>query len=799
MPIRGLVQAAEFDDSTAEYWARQIRIGISVAAGVTLLACLRVTADWGLGGQWRLLPACCAVIAQVAAVFLPWSRLVRRPGLRRWLVAWWVAELPLLFVFSALDPDGLMLYLSGVALILVTSAALYGPAVVVSLGVCSVIGYVILLPSLTAGNAVSVISLVAVMSCQVVLNSINARSRRRLDFRRKAAEHRTEMLLEAASDAVFAIDIRGAVRYASPSAQRLLGLTGAEISGMAMVGLAHPEELAGLRAWLGSLFAVPGGIERTEARLRRPDGSWVHLDVIGTNRVDDPALRAAVISLRDIGRRKELEEQLSRQAFTDSLTGLPNRALFRDRLEQAVARRTGAAVTVLLIDLDDFKLINDNLGHSAGDQLLATLAGRLREEMRPGDTLARLGGDEFAILVEDLTPADAEALAERLLAAGREQVRLDSRDVTCSLSIGIATGDVPAEQLLRDADLAMYAAKRAGRNAYAVFCPSMSRSVLEEAQQRVDMERGLEQGQFVLLYQPVVDMTTQRLTGVEALVRWRHPEDGLRTPYQFIATAEANGLIVPLGRWVLREACAQLARWRRETPAAAALKINVNLSARQFQYAGLVADVAAAIDDAGIPAGALTLEITESMLMEDVTGAIETLGALRALGVRLAIDDFGTGYSSLNYLKQLPVDIIKIDKTFVDQVDTDADDVALVYAVVGLGQALRMQTVAEGIETDGQWRMLRQIGCDQGQGYLFGRPGDSASVLGLLARDAAAIGDAGVIEGAAGAFGQAAISGPGAEVGRAVSSGAAVDGAAGPVAAGELEQAAVAMAVAVER
>jgi EAL domain-containing protein (putative c-di-GMP-specific phosphodiesterase class I) len=285
----------------------------------------------------------------------------------------------------------------------------------------------------------------------------------------------------------------------------------------------------------------------------------------------------------------------------------------------------------------------------------------------------------------------------------------------------------------------MYAAKRSGRNAYAVFSPSMSRSVLEEAQQRVDMERGLEQDQFIVLYQPVVDMATQRMTGVEALVRWQHPEDGLLSPYHFIATAEANGLIVPLGRWVLREACAQLARWRRETPAAAGLKVNVNLSARQFQYPGLVADVAAAIADAGIPAASLTLEITESMLMEDVTGAIETLGALRALGVRLAIDDFGTGYSSLNYLKQLPVDIIKIDKTFVDQVDTDADDVALVDAVVGLGQALRLQTVAEGIETDGQWTMLRQIGCDLGQGYLFGRPGDAASVTALLEREPAVL------------------------------------------------------------
>jgi diguanylate cyclase (GGDEF)-like protein/PAS domain S-box-containing protein len=729
------VQSAEFDDHTAEYWARQIRIGSAIAAGVSLLGCVRVAVDWGPGTRWLIPLVACAILGQVGAVFLPWSRLVRSARFRRGLVSWWFLELPLLFLFSYVDEDGLIIYLPGVALILVAAASLYGPPVVVGLGALSLAGYLALLPAVTSTSAVSVVSLAAILSCLVALNSIHAHSRRQLDVRRKAAEHRTEMLLEAASDAVFAIDAEGVVRYASPSAQRILGLRTDQLSGTAVVALAHPEELDGLKQWLAGLWRTPGESSRTEARIRRPDGGWMHLDVIGTNRVDDPALRAAVISLRDIGRRKELEDELSKQAFTDSLTGLPNRALFRDRLEQAVARRRAdGTVTVLLIDLDDFKLVNDNLGHSAGDELLATLAGRLRAETRPGDTLARLGGDEFAILIEDLDLDGAAALAERLLAAGREQVRLDSRDVSCSLSIGIAGGDMPAEQLLRNADLAMYAAKRAGRNAYELFCPSMSRSVLEEAQQRVDMERGLEQKQFVVLYQPVVDMETERLTGVEALVRWRHPEDGLLSPNQFIANAEANGLIVPLGRWVLREACEQLARWRRETPAAAALVMNVNLSARQFQYEGLVDDVAAALADAGIPAASLTLEITESMLMVDIAGAIETLGALRRLGVRLAIDDFGTGYSSLNYLKQLPVDIIKIDRTFVEQVDTDAEDVALIDAVVGLGQALRLQTVAEGIETDGQWAMLRQIGCDQGQGFLFGRPGDADSVTGLLAR-----------------------------------------------------------------
>jgi diguanylate cyclase (GGDEF)-like protein len=392
-----------------------------------------------------------------------------------------------------------------------------------------------------------------------------------------------------------------------------------------------------------------------------------------------------------------------------------------------VAGGDGRPVTLLLLDLDDFKLVNDNLGHSAGDELLTTIAERLRAQVRPSDMLARLGGDEFAILLEDLAPDDAAALATRLLAVVREPIRLASREAMCTLSLGIATatgGDgITAEQLLGNADLAMYAAKRAGRNTYQIFDPTMTMTVLEEAQQRADLEHALEHGEFLVLYQPVVEMHTQRLTGVEALVRWQHPRDGLLGPYHFIANAEANGLIVPLGRWVLRQATQQLARWRAESPEAAAdLKVNVNLSARQFQYAGLVDDVRAAIADAGIDPASLTLEITESMLMADIESAKETLHALRRLGVRLAIDDFGTGYSSLSYLKQLPVDIIKIDKTFVDQVDIDADDVALVDAVVGLGQALKMQTVAEGIETDGQWAMLRRIGIDHGQGYLFGRP-----------------------------------------------------------------------------
>jgi diguanylate cyclase (GGDEF)-like protein/PAS domain S-box-containing protein len=721
-------QQTEMDDHTAEYWARQLRIGTWVAVVVTSIGGIRIVLNWPADQGWWLAPVVAAVLAQLATVRLPWARIARRPAARKWLLLWWFGELPVLLLFGLTDPRGLMIYLPGAVLLLLTAAALWSPLIVVVLGVCSVLGYGVLLPVQASTDVVTTIVLVAIMICVVALTAVNSQSRRRLDHRRHSAEMRTAMLLEASADAVLAISEDGHVRFVSASVQQLLGYPREQLLGTRISQYTDPDQLDEARAWMRAVWNAPASeTMRTEARLRGADGAWVYVDVIGMSLKDDAELPGVVVSLRDIGARRQLEAELQRQAFTDPLTGMPNRALFIQQVAEAVAASDRSPVTLLLLDLDDFKLVNDNLGHSAGDELLTTIADRLRAQVRPGDMLARLGGDEFAILMEDLDPADAAALAARLLAVVREPIRLASRDVVCTLSLGIATatgGDgVTAEQLLGNADLAMYAAKRAGRNVYQIFEPTMTMSVLEEAQQRADLEHALEHEEFVVHYQPVVEMHTQRLTGVEALVRWQHPRDGLLGPYHFIANAEANGLIVPLGRWVLRQATQQLARWRAESPeAASGLRMNVNLSARQFQYAGLVDDVRAAIADAGIDPASLTLEITESMLMADIESAKVTLHRLRRLGVRLAIDDFGTGYSSLSYLKQLPVDIIKIDKTFVDQVDIDADDVALVDAVVGLGQALKMQTVAEGIETDGQWAMLRRIGIDHGQGYLFGRP-----------------------------------------------------------------------------
>ncbi|GIF18006.1 diguanylate cyclase (GGDEF)-like protein/PAS domain S-box-containing protein [Actinoplanes tereljensis] len=725
------------DDHTADYWARQIRIGAVIAAVVTAIGAMRIAMSWSGASRWWLIPVLLAVAAQAVLIRLPWNRLVRRDGFRRQLLLWWFAELPVLLLFGFADPGGAFLYLPAAVLLLMSAAALWAPRTVVLFGAASGLGYLVLLPVKAHTGVALTFVVVAMYGCVTALTAINSQSRRRLDGRRRLAEQRAETLLEASADTVLAVGRDSTVKYVSASIEQLLGLRADDLRGSQLTRVMHADRLGELNDFMNRMLALPIGQSlRVESRLHNTAGEWVYVDVMGTNWINSPELQAIVVSLRDISARRELEMQLHRQAFTDSLTGMPNRAKFRQTLEEAVESGGPEPVTVLLLDLDDFKLVNDNLGHSAGDELLSTIAERLRSVVRPADMLARLGGDEFAILLRDLDPTDASGLAERLLAIAREPIRLASRDISCSLSIGLAVstgGEIGAEQLLGNADLAMYAAKRAGRNGYAIFDPTMTLSVLEEAQQRADIEHALEHDEFRVLYQPVVDMTTQQLIAVEALVRWQHPRDGLLGPYHFIASAEANGLIVPLGRWVLRQACAQLARWRAESPAAAGLHVNVNLSARQFQYAGLVEDVAEALADAGLDAASLTLEITESMLMADIETAKETLYALRGLGVRLAIDDFGTGYSSLSYLKQLPVDVIKIDKTFVDEVHIDEDDVALVDAVAGLGQALKMKTVAEGIETDAQWDTLRKIGIDHGQGYLFGRPAEQERILEMLA------------------------------------------------------------------
>ncbi|MFI1996960.1 putative bifunctional diguanylate cyclase/phosphodiesterase [Actinoplanes sp. NPDC020271] len=723
--------APRIDDLEADFWTRQIRLGAVIATVVTLLGVAEVLVNWAPGQRWWAVPMAAAAGTQALVGALPWRRWIHHRRVRLWLVLWWVLEIPVLVAFALNDPTGLVLYLPCAMLIVVMAAALYSATVVVGLGTLVLAGFLMLL---TDATTVLVVGMTAVLVSVVTVSAIMAHNRRRLDNRRRAAERRTEALLQNSPEMVICLGRDGDVRYASPSMQTVLGHPAAAVNGAMLGALVHPRDLDRIRDWITALrSSAPATTAEAEARLRRADGSWVVVDIIGTNCLYDADLQALVISMRDIATRKALEEQLSRQAFTDPLTGLSNRALFGDRLQHATARR-GAQVTVVLVDLDNFKDVNDNLGHSAGDDLLTTIAGRLRDTVGPADTLARLGGDEFAVLIEDLDGRDPGTFAEQLLQQIRRTIRLASRDLHCTASIGVAAGDagdLTGEELLRNADLAMYAAKRQGRNAYALFEPAMYASVIHEAQQRLEIEHALAGEQFVVHYQPVVDLRTERLIGVEALVRWQHPVRGLLGPQEFIDNTEASGLIVPLGRWVLQQACRQLARWQ-QMPGWHQLTMNVNLSARQFQYPGLVADVREVIEEAGIEARCLTLELTESILLEDVDAAVETLRTLRELGVHLAIDDFGTGYSSLNYLKLLPVDILKIDRAFISHVATDADDRALVDAVVTMARALRLRTVAEGIETDDQREMLRRLGCDHGQGFLFGRPVEPASIVATL-------------------------------------------------------------------
>ncbi len=436
-------------------------------------------------------------------------------------------------------------------------------------------------------------------------------------------------------------------------------------------------------------------------------------------------------------------DELVHQAFHDALTGLPNRALFRDRTQQALARAhngrkpSAGRVAVLFADLDDFKSINDSLGHGAGDELLKEVSARLTATLRTEDTIARLGGDEFAILLEDLPDAKAaEITAGRLLAALQAPIAVhtsEGGDVVARASIGVALSTGPddtAEDLLRDADAAMYAAKNGGRNRHRVFQPDMHLRALERFALEGELRRAIEREELTLDYQPVLELRTRRVVAVEALVRWRHPERGLVPPNDFIPTAEETGLIVPLGRWVLNRACRAAKGLQGHPGVADGLVMSVNLSPRQFHDPNLVADVARAIEDAGIDARTLVLEITESMLTTELDQTAETLGRLKALGVRLAIDDFGTGYSALSYLRRFPIDILKLDRELIGA--GTGPDAKLTKAIVGLGRSLDMATVAEGIERPEQEEELRELGCELGQGFLFARPMGEAELIRTL-------------------------------------------------------------------
>ncbi|MHB8577167.1 MAG: EAL domain-containing protein [Dehalococcoidia bacterium] len=452
----------------------------------------------------------------------------------------------------------------------------------------------------------------------------------------------------------------------------------------------------------------------------------------------------AVVAMHDITERKQAEAQLAHQAFHDSLTGLPNRALLLDRLEHALtrARRAAGALTVLFIDLDQFKTINDTRGHAAGDALLQGMAQRLLTAVRAEDTVARLGGDEFVVLLEDIgTVSEATLLAQRLLAALQQPMALALHELTLSASLGMvfSTGvDIDAGELLRRADVAMRQAKAAGRGGIAVFDPGMDAAMVAAWELELALQQALARQELRVYYQPVVDLATEGIVGVEALVRWQHPEHGLVSPATFIPLAEANGQILEIGAWVCREACRQARVWQALLPAGRPLQVNVNLSAREFQCPTLVEDVAAILRETGLPPSSLCLEVTETAVMQDIGAAVRTLRALKALGLRVALDDFGTGYSSLSYLQQFPHDTLKLDRSFVQRLPGDADTRVIVQSITALAHALGMQVTAEGMETREELAQVRAMGCDTAQGYWFCRPLPALELTALLVSGAPA-------------------------------------------------------------
>jgi diguanylate cyclase (GGDEF)-like protein/PAS domain S-box-containing protein len=551
--------------------------------------------------------------------------------------------------------------------------------------------------------------------------------------RRQTAHFRS--IVTASTDLVLVFGA-GGCRYASESVAQMIGRQDRELLGEQFADFVHPDDLALLHA-----AYTHGEPAELVFRLVNCFGEWRHLEAHVTDLRSDRQIRGVVFNARDISERVRLEEQLTRQAFHDGLTGMANRALFRDRLDHALARsaRSLGVLAVLLVDLDGFKQVNDSLGHDAGDQLLKVVAERFELELRPSDTLARLGGDEFAVLIDGAHESQASAVARRLLSALAEPVWIAGRELSVGASIGVALhpgGAAQSEDLLRHADVAMYAAKEAGRGRFELFHYDMARELGELLGLEHELRLGLQRGEFVLHYQPEVDLENGKIVGVEALVRWNSPRRGLVPPDRFIRVAEATGLILGLGEFVLREACTQTAQWRREGLLPEQFVTWVNLSGRQLVGGGISRTVRAALQDAGLPAECLGLEVTETSLVEEGPGGNRARAELQLLhedGVRIAIDDFGTGFSSLAQLRSFPVDMIKVDRSFVQGVDEETKDAAITANLVTLAHALGVLAIAEGIESDSQLASLRGLGCDLAQGYLFARPmaaDDVRSVLG---------------------------------------------------------------------
>ncbi|MFZ5425754.1 MAG: EAL domain-containing protein [Thermodesulfobacteriota bacterium] len=543
---------------------------------------------------------------------------------------------------------------------------------------------------------------------------------------------RNSAVLNSVAQGIFGVDVRGLVTFANPAVEALTGFSQGDLVGSHSHWLLHhtrpdgavyPEEECPLTRTLAD-----GRHRHVEEDVYwRKDGSSFPVDFTCTPLFNGSKLDGAVVVFEDITGRRQAEERLKRLAFYDELTGLPNRAHFRSRLDQAMAQEgPGSRFAVLFVDLDDFKVVNDGLGHNLGDRLLCSIGARLKAALGPGRFLARMGGDEFAVLMEGEAASGAAldaAMAVHAVLAAPET--MEGYEIVISGSVGIVRDDgryADAEEVLRDADTAMFKAKSLGKGENAVFDKAMHAEVRSRLIMENDLRKALERGEFFLVYQPIVNLRGGALSGFEALLRWRHPEKGLISPLDFIPSAEATGLILPLGEWVLMEACSQMAAWMDTLPGARGLAMSVNLSGRQFMQRDLPGAVARVIEASGLNPSGVKLEITESVIMEHAGRTVEMLRELKSTGVSLMIDDFGTGYSSLAYLRRFPVDALKVDRAFVRNVDKDRGNLQIVRAVIELARSMEMDVVGEGIETEGELLALGNLGCGYGQGYHFAKP-----------------------------------------------------------------------------
>jgi diguanylate cyclase (GGDEF)-like protein len=584
------------------------------------------------------------------------------------------------------------------------------------------------------------------VDADILVRSIRyAIERKRVQEALKVSEERYSLAVTGAKDGIWDWDLRTGVMYFSDRCKGMLGWDpgAAWSSSDDWLSRVHPDDLDKVKKALQEHLDGRAEHCEIEHRMRRSDGSYSWILARGLAVRDESGRPSRIAgSLTDIHQRKLLEEQLLHDALHDPLTQLPNSTLFRDRLGIAIAqaeRRPGFLFAVLFFDLDRFKIINDSLGHSVGDQLLKATARRLLSFLRPGDTVARLGGDEFAILANDIEePADATRIAERIHEELRHPFDLGGYEVFTTASIGIAlssTGYRRPQDVLRDADTAMYRAKSEGKAGHAVFDEAMHHRAVRLLKLENDLRRAIERREFCVHYQPIVNLGSGRVEGLEALARWRHPEKGLVLPRDFIPVAEETGLIVPIGWRVLRDACKQMAGWRNRPSARRDVGLSVNLSSRQFLQQDLVERMQEVLEESGLEASALRIEITESLVMDDADAAIAKLKRLRDLGLELHLDDFGTGYSSLSYLHRLPTHTIKIDRSFIGQMTEGGSRAEIVETIVSLARSLGMFVAAEGLETSDQFVRLRQLDCRSGQGFYFSEPLDAALVLAFLDRD----------------------------------------------------------------